>query len=160
MIRRSDRAALWVAAILATWVNLAINILVWEGAYAWRHALGLPLAAINYQLSVWPVLVDIVILMATLALTRAQMRASDRQSAVTDSIATLAEGLQLVLTTMQRLDQGDAQDLDELVAFIRALGPVRRDLDRLLAAHGLPPHDGDGPPAPVTALLTRGGQEE
>lgn len=137
----TDRAALVAAGLLATWTNLAINLVIWGGLFLTR---AVPLAPLNYWLSLWPVLVDIVILMATMALTRQQMHTAASQTAVLDALHVLVVRQQTtdahmeeLLAHMHDLDRGDALDLDEVLAFVRSLGPVRRDLDRLLAAHHL-----------------------
>lgn len=114
-MQRGDRAALGVATLLATWVMVAVNVVVWEGVPLVRHLLGWHMAQINYQLSVWPVLVDLVILMATMTLTRQQMRQADAQ-------AVMLEALHRILETMQQYDRADSQDLDAVVAFISQIG--------------------------------------
>lgn len=77
---RRERAALWVVGILATWINLGVNFAVWEFLYLFRHVIGLHLTLINYELSVWPVLIDIVILMSTVIWTRQQMHGAALQA--------------------------------------------------------------------------------
>lgn len=114
-MRRADKAALWTAAALASWSAVALNLIVWEGLPLIRHWAGWHMSQINYQLSTWPVLVDLVILMATMALTRQQMRQSDAQ-------ATMLEALHRILETMQQYDRADSQDLDAVVAFIDQIG--------------------------------------
>ena len=142
-MRRGDRAALWVAGLLATWINLTLNLVVWEGWPLLRHAMGMPLSAINYQLSVWPVLVDIIILMATMAITRQQLRASDGQTAMLEALHLILQHqedrdgqIATLLDHMHTLEKGDAQDLDQVVAFVSSIGPdFPAQLAAMLANH-------------------------
>lgn len=142
-MRRGDRAALWVAGLLATWANLGLNLVVWEGWPLLRHVLHLPLSTINYQLSVWPVLVDIVILMATMAITRQQFQASDGQTAMLEALHLILQHqedrdgqIATLLDHMHTLEKADAQDLDQVVAFVSSIGPdFPAQLAAMLANH-------------------------
>ncbi|MCL6563384.1 MAG: hypothetical protein K6U87_10285 [Firmicutes bacterium] len=125
-----DRAGLWVVGLLATWTNFFLQIAVWEGAY-FSHRI--PLDALNYQLSVWPVLVDILILQASLLLTRQQIRSAETQTQMLQALTTIAEGLhaslqaeaerdarvERLLQALMALSQADAKDLDAILAWVR-----------------------------------------
>ncbi len=102
--RLGDRATLGVVAWLATWGNLAVQLVVWEGLYLLYTARNWNLQGLNYQLSVWPVIVDIIILMATMVLTYRQIASSERQERTLDAIYVLARGMDALLR------QGEARD--------------------------------------------------
>lgn len=49
--------------------------------------------------------------------------ANEASQTMLTGVSSLLTDMRTVLTTMQRYDRDDAKDLDEVVAFIRALGP-------------------------------------
>jgi hypothetical protein len=139
--RLSDRAALWTVGLLATWGNWFLNLVVWEGLY-FAHVV--PLDALNYQLSVWPVLVDVLILMATMILTRQQLRQSDTQNRMIQALVEIVQGLhaltrseaerdarmERLLEHLDALTRSDAKDLDEILAWVRRHQEADHDAGR------------------------------
>ncbi|WDL98115.1 hypothetical protein [Alicyclobacillus sp. ALC3] len=75
-----------VVMVLATWACVGFNFVVWEGLYFFRHLLHIHEASIDYQLSVWPVMIDLVILMATVMWTYEQLELQRGQSTMLEAV--------------------------------------------------------------------------
>ena len=113
-LRRREKAALWVVGILATWVNLAANLVVWELLYVVRHAIGLHLDLINYELSVWPVLIDIVILMSTVIWTRQQMHGADLQAQSLRNQEDMMRAMLAIAESIHAQVEDIGEDMDDM----------------------------------------------
>jgi len=69
---RGDRAAMLTVAMLGTWAAVGVNVVVWVGLWVTGVV---PFNTLTFWLSLWPVLIDLVILMATLVQARAMAKA-------------------------------------------------------------------------------------
>jgi len=99
-MRLGERVTLFVVDLLATWTNLFSNLFVWTGLYLWYDANRWDQGGIVWALSEWPVLVDILILSATMVLTRRQISSAERQTRLIETVSELTEGITHSLSQM------------------------------------------------------------
>lgn len=132
-MRLGERATMFVVRKLGTWSNVWAQLVVWTSLYLIYEAHGWRLDGINYALSEWPVLVDMLILSATLVLTDQQITSADRQNRMIDAVSGLTEGITASLAKvaadtaaltrevaeMRKYARLDAQDIDEILVFVR-----------------------------------------
>lgn len=130
---RSDRAALFVAALLGTWVNLILNLIVWGGLYLFHL---IPYDAETFWLSLWPILVDIAILMATMALTRQQLKQQEALEVALQALHLLMQDQKAgderheeVLLQIQGIGKHNAKDIDDIREDVHA---VQRQMVRII----------------------------